>query len=62
MELAVQVNGKLRGTLRLPVGLAKDAAEAAALADPAVARWASREKLVKTVLIPDKLINLVVRP
>ncbi len=62
VELAVQVNGKLRGTLRLPVGLAKDAAEAAALADPAVARWASREKLVKTVLIPDKLINLVVRP
>jgi leucyl-tRNA synthetase len=62
VEVAVQVNGKLRATLMLAVGLDKAAAEAAALAQPQVAKWAVKEKLVKTIHVPDKLINLVVRP
>jgi len=61
VEIAVQVNGKLRGTILLPVGLDKAAVESAALAHPPVAKWARREYLVKSILIPDKLLNLVVR-
>ncbi len=62
VEIAIQVNGKVRGTLLLAVGLDKAAAEAAALAHLPVAKWATREKLVKTIFIQDKLLNLVVRP
>ncbi len=61
VEIAVQVNGKLRGTILLPVGLDKTAVESAALAHSPVAKWARRECLVKSILIPDKLLNLVVR-
>ncbi len=62
VEVAIQVNGRLRGTLPLAVGLDQASAQAAALAHPSVAKWATSEKLVKTIFIQDKLLNLVVRP
>ncbi len=62
VEIVIQVNGKLRGTIRLAVGLEQAAVEAAALTHPPVQKWASRDRLVKTIFVPDKLINLVVRP
>ncbi|MBU4199653.1 MAG: leucine--tRNA ligase [Verrucomicrobia bacterium] len=61
VEIVIQVNGKLRGTIMLAVGLDKATVEAAALAHPPAAKWASREKLVKTIFVPNKLINLVIR-
>jgi leucyl-tRNA synthetase len=59
VELVVQVNGKLRARLQLPVGASRDQALEAALADPAVRRFAGND-VRKVIHVPDKLLNLVV--
>jgi leucyl-tRNA synthetase len=59
VTIAVQVNGKLRGTLDLPPGTARAEVEAAALALANVARHLEGKTPRKVVVIPDKLVNVV---
>lgn len=59
VRLAVQVNGKLRGTIDVPVDTDRDAALAAALAEPGVTRFVTGEPR-KVVFVPGRLLNLVV--
>jgi leucyl-tRNA synthetase len=58
--LAVQVNGKLRGTIEVPTDVAKEAALAMAKADPNVARFLAEGAIKREVFVPGRLINLVV--
>ncbi len=60
VTLAVQVNGKLRSTIRLPKGAPRDEAEAAALAQPAVQRAMAGKPARKIVVVPDRIVNVVV--
>jgi leucyl-tRNA synthetase len=60
IELVVQVNGKLRGRVRLPPGAERQNALDAALADPAVQRFVAGKTIRRAIHIPDKLVNLVV--
>jgi leucyl-tRNA synthetase len=60
VELVVQVNGKLRARIQLAAGAAREAAVAAALADPAVQRFVAGKAVRKAIHVPDKLVNLVV--
>jgi len=60
VTVAVQVNGKLRGTLDLPRDAARDAAEGAALALPAVERARDGRPVRKVVVVPNRVINVVV--
>jgi leucyl-tRNA synthetase len=60
VELVVQVNGKLRGRVRLPAGAERQLALDAALADPTVQRFVAGKTLRKAIHVPDKLVNLVV--
>ncbi|HEX7389873.1 MAG TPA: class I tRNA ligase family protein, partial [Acidiphilium sp.] len=62
VTLAVQVMGKLRGTIELPVGADADTAIAAALADQKIARVLEGATIVKRVHVPDRIVNFVVRP
>jgi len=62
VTLAVQVNGKLRGTLELARGTARDDALAAAQADERVRRHLEGQVIRKVIHVPDKLLNLVVGP
>jgi leucyl-tRNA synthetase len=61
VTLVVQVNGKLRGKLELPRG----ASEAEALrlldADERIRPWLDGKQIMRTVFVPDRLLNLVVR-
>jgi leucyl-tRNA synthetase len=59
VTLAVQINGKLRTTIETERGL--DAAEAAALARDAAARWLEGKEVVKVVHVPDRLVSFAVR-
>ena len=59
LQLAVQVNGKLRGTLTVGRDLAQDEVVALALADPGVARFVVGP-VKKVIFVPGRLINLVV--
>ncbi len=60
MTLAVQVNGKLRGTIEVP----RDAEEAilreAALAEPAVRRAIADKALRKVIVVKNRIVNIVV--
>jgi len=60
IEIVVQVNGKLRGRVPVPAGADEAAARAAALADPAVARFVAGQTVRKLVYVPGKLINVVI--
>jgi leucyl-tRNA synthetase len=62
VTLAVQVNGKLRGTLELARGTSKDDALAAARADERVQRHLEGLAIRKVIHVPDKLLNLVAGP
>jgi leucyl-tRNA synthetase len=60
IELVVQVNGKLRGHIRVPKSAAKEAIEKMALADEGVARHTEGKPIKKIIVVPGKLLNVVV--
>ncbi len=59
VTIAVQVNGKLRGTLDLVRDIGRDDAEAAALALPAVAAMTEGKAVQKVIFVPNRVINVV---
>ncbi|WP_130431106.1 leucine--tRNA ligase [Rivibacter subsaxonicus] len=59
IELMLQVNGKLRGALRVPAGADKATIEAAALASEEVARFSEGRAPKKIVVVPGRLVNVV---
>jgi leucyl-tRNA synthetase len=59
VTIAVQVNGKLRDTIVAPRGLAKDAAEALALASAKVQAQLAGAAPRKVIVVPDRLVNIV---
>lgn len=61
VTIAVQVNGKLRDTITIAANCSKEQALAAAKASNKVAGFIHGKALVKTIYLPDKLLNLVVR-
>ena len=60
IELMLQVNGKLRGSLTVPAGADKSAIEAAALASEAFIRAANGAAPKKVIVVPGRLVNVVV--
>ena len=60
LELVLQVNGKVRGSLRVPASAERAAIEAAAVACEAVQRLAEGRAPKKVVVVPGRLVNVVV--
>ena len=60
VEIAVQVNGKLRGTVEVDAGASKDAMLEAARAEPNVARYLEEGTVRKEIAVPGRLVNFVV--
>ncbi|MGA1497504.1 MAG: leucine--tRNA ligase [Steroidobacteraceae bacterium] len=60
VEIVVQVNGKLRSKVSLPVGSGEAEARAAALADEAVARFIGDKPVRKFVYVSGRLVNVVI--
>jgi leucyl-tRNA synthetase len=60
VEIVVQVNGRVRGKLVVAAGLSEVGVVAKAMADPAVAHHLGGKRVVKQIVVPDKLVNLVV--
>ncbi len=59
VELMLQVNGKLRGALRVAADAPKDAIEAAALAHEATIKFLEGRAAKKVVVVPGRLVNIV---
>ena len=60
--IAVQVNGKLRSTVVVPADSTAEAVSAAALQDKKIAGYAEGMDIVKTIYVPNKLINFILKP
>ena len=59
VTIAVQVNGKLRGTLDIPRDTETGAVESAALAMPQVLRWLEGQPPRKVIVVPNRIVNIV---
>jgi leucyl-tRNA synthetase len=61
VEIAVQVNGKLRGRVSVSAEASEEETRAAALSDERVRAWTEGKQVVKTVVVPGRLVNVVVK-
>ncbi|MDQ2971991.1 MAG: leucine--tRNA ligase, partial [Pseudomonadota bacterium] len=59
VTLAVQVNGKLRGTIELAPDASRGEAEMQALSEPSVARAIAGQNVRKVIVVPGKIVNIV---
>ena len=62
VQMAVQVNGKVRANIVVPADADNDAIIAAAQADPKVQKFTDGMELVRTVVVMGRLVNLIVKP
>ena len=60
IEIVVQVNGKLRGRVSVPVSAAESVIREAALADEQVQKFVADKPVRKVIVVPGKLVNVVV--
>ncbi len=60
IELPVQVNGKVRGTIRVPREADQQALEAAALANEGVRKLLDGKQIRNLIAVPGKIVNVVV--
>ncbi|NLK39987.1 MAG: leucine--tRNA ligase [Clostridiales bacterium] len=61
VEVAVQINGKVRTTVTLPLDCGKDLALSTAKSDEKIALLIKDKTIVKEIVIPNKIINIVVK-
>jgi len=61
VEIAVQVNGKVRGRIMIPADLTREAATETLPQNPQVQRLVGDKQIVKIVFVPGRLLNLVVK-
>ncbi|MCL2468645.1 MAG: leucine--tRNA ligase [Alphaproteobacteria bacterium] len=61
ITLAVQINGKLRGTIVVEKGAASQLVEQAAMDEPNVKRTLEGKEIARVIVVPEKIVNIVVR-
>jgi leucyl-tRNA synthetase len=61
VEVPVQVNGRLRGHIQVAFGTGTKELEAAALANKKVEPFLAGKQVLKIVVVPDRLVNIVVK-
>ncbi len=62
IEIPVQVNGKLRAKIQVPNGADKETMQSLAEADETVAAQLAGKTVVKTIVVPGRMVNFVVKP
>jgi len=60
-EVVVQINGKLRSRIHVPFGTSKEELERTALNDDKTRQFLEGKQVLKAIIVPDRLVNLVVR-
>jgi leucyl-tRNA synthetase len=61
IEMVFQVNGKVRSKATVAMGMTKESALALAKEDEKMQSWLAGKTIVKEIVVPDKLVNIVVR-
>jgi leucyl-tRNA synthetase len=60
VEIVVQVSGRVKGKVSVEAGLDKDELEKRVLSDPKIAKLLEGKRVLKIIVVPDKLVNFVV--
>lgn len=60
-EMPIQINGKVRGKVVLPLKATQEQAVEAAQKEESIARYLEGKKLAKVIFVPNKILNLVVK-
>ncbi|MDP3024335.1 MAG: leucine--tRNA ligase, partial [candidate division Zixibacteria bacterium] len=61
VTIAVQINGKLRTTFNVPINSEQKQVESIALSDKRVQAYTKDKEIVKTIYVPNKILNIVVK-
>jgi leucyl-tRNA synthetase len=61
VTIVVQVNGKIRDKFGAAHGTSSEELEKTARALPGIQKWISGQTIVKAVVVPDKLVNIVLK-
>ena len=61
VEIAVQVNGKVRDRITLPLDASEDAARARALSSEDVTRHIAGKEIARLIYVPNRLLNIIVK-
>jgi leucyl-tRNA synthetase len=61
IEVPVQINGKLRGRIQVPAEADRAALESAARSEPKIAELLTGKTVVKTIVVPGRMVNFVVK-
>ncbi len=61
VTIAVQVSGKMRGTVEMPVDSEQDAVFAAATSDPKIAKFIEGNQVIKVIFVKNKILNVIVK-
>lgn len=61
VELPVQINGKVKARVEVPADASQDDIQAAAMADARVAELTEGKQVVKVIVVPGRMVNLVVK-
>lgn len=61
VEIPVQINGKLRSKIKIATDADKETLQAAALADEKIAEMVADKNIVKAIVVPGRMVNLVVK-
>ncbi|MFA5109133.1 MAG: leucine--tRNA ligase [Patescibacteria group bacterium] len=61
VNLVIQINGKLRGSLVVPADISETEAFVSAQKDAVVSKWLASGEVIKKIFIPGKLLNIVIK-
>jgi leucyl-tRNA synthetase len=61
IEVIFQINGKVRGKVKVPVDISKEEMQDLALADERVQKFTTGKTIIKTIAVPGRLVNIVVK-
>jgi leucyl-tRNA synthetase len=59
-EYPISINGKLRTTINMPLGLSKDEVKETVLANEIVAKWVEGKEVKNLIYVPNKMVNVVI--
>jgi leucyl-tRNA synthetase len=60
-EIAVQIGGKLRSTVKVPLDADDETVISAAKADEKIQRFIEGKEIIRTIIVKNKIINLIVK-
>jgi len=61
VQVIAQVNGKLRAKLMVPLNSDNEAVQDLALSDEKIEKFTKGKQIIKVIVVPNKLINIVVK-